>query len=686
MIVAAWSQLHAVQAPPAAVAPEPEPADAGETVVRVRRRRQSAAATRTDASVARDLPGTQGDAVRVVESLPGVGRGSFGSGELIVWGAAPEQSRITVDGVPIPQLFHGSGLRSVLNGFFAGSIELSPGAYGAEQGRALAGLVEIGTAPMREGFHGVASLDLLDASAAASWQVSDRVTLGAGLRWGLIDRLAPLVASPDTLQYLSIPQYGDYQARAEVRSSETSRWTFFAFGSRDRGENRFASDDPVRARSLLRASEFHRLSARYTRQLDDGARLAVGVWLGVDDASRTEQVGPYPSSFAETDLRGGLRAVWQRSLAPWVRLSVGLDAEFASSALARRGSLLRPAREGDVFVFGQAPAGDDASDSWSVRQVQAAPFVEAPMTFFRDRLRIVPGVRLETALTDVSRRYPAVGDAPTYGSARLEAAVDPRLLVLAQVTPWLALKAAGGIYHAAPRPSDLSAVFGAPTLPGARSLQALGGATFSLGRFVTVEALGFVRRVTDLAERVAGAPTVGNALAPTGESLAYGGQLTVRCAPTHGFTGWISYTLQRSAVIDRDGAAERLSDYDQTHLLTAVGSVRLPLGFSVGARFRLLTGLPRTPVVGRTFDALTADYQPVFGATNSARLPLIASADLRIDKRFRVGRGELVVFLDVLNLLNRPIAEEVLWDPTYARQGTITGLPILADLGVRGEW
>ena len=68
-----------------------------------------------------------------------MGRPSFGTGELVVWGASPDQSRIYVDGVPIPALFHMGGLRSVLNGYFVGNIELTPGAYGVEYGRAISG-------------------------------------------------------------------------------------------------------------------------------------------------------------------------------------------------------------------------------------------------------------------------------------------------------------------------------------------------------------------------------------------------------------------------------------------------------------------------------------------------------------------------------------------------------------------
>lgn len=678
-------QVSAAQPPPHVdVAQEVEASDVGEVILRVRRRRRTAAATRADASVARQLPGTQGDAVRVVESLPGIGRSTFGSGELVVWGASPDMSRVYVDGVPIPLLFHGSGLRSTLNGFFVGGIELTPGSYGAEYGRALAGMVQIDTAPMREGLHGYAAVDLLDASAAMSVQLGERLTVGVGARYGLIDRLASVVASREALQYLSVPQYGDYQARVEYRPTDMSRLTAFVFGSRDSASNRF--DDPSRPRTLEREGEFHRASVRYTRQLDDGARVAASAWAGYDRSLRAESVGQYPSDLENASIRGGGRASWQRALTPWARLNVGVDVEALSASLSRRGSLLRPAREGDVSVFGQAPTPDLNADAWDVRQALVAPYIELPMSFFGERLSVVAGLRLEGSLTDVSRRFPAVGDAPTYGTASLSLSPEPRLLVLGRVASWLQLKAAGGVYHAAPRPEDLSAVFGTPTLEGTRSVQGLAGATASLGRFVTFEAIGFARAALDLPARVAGAPRVGSALAPTGEALAYGAQFTLRCAPVHGFTGWASYTVQRSEVTDRDGATTRLSDYDQTHLFTAVGAMQLPLGFSVGARFRLLTGLPRTPVTGRFFDGLTGDYQPVFGATNSARLPTITSADLRVDKSFRVGRAEFVVYLDVLNVLNRPIAEEVLWDPTYTRQGYISGLPIVADLGLRGAW
>src|SRR5262249_2870760 len=91
----------------------------------------------------RRVAGTGGDTLKVVQNLPGVARAAFGSGALIVWGAAPQDTRVYVDGVRIPSLYHIGGVRSTVNADMVRSIDLSPGGYGAEYGRGLGGLVQV---------------------------------------------------------------------------------------------------------------------------------------------------------------------------------------------------------------------------------------------------------------------------------------------------------------------------------------------------------------------------------------------------------------------------------------------------------------------------------------------------------------------------------------------------------------
>jgi len=62
----------------------------------------------------RRIPGLGGDAIKVIQALPGVSRPVMGSGEVIVRGSPTWDSRFFLDGLEIPQLYH-FGLKSTYN-------------------------------------------------------------------------------------------------------------------------------------------------------------------------------------------------------------------------------------------------------------------------------------------------------------------------------------------------------------------------------------------------------------------------------------------------------------------------------------------------------------------------------------------------------------------------------------------
>ena len=660
--------------------------DAGETVVRVRRRARAVTSTRTSAAEAKRLPGTQGDAIRVIESLPGVGRASFASGDLLLWGASPDSSRIYIDGVPVPRLFHGGGLRSVLNGFFVKELELVPGAYGADYGGASAGMVRITTAPLQEGAHGVAQVDVLDSSAAMSYQVAPKLFIGGGFRYGYLSRLAPLVASKEALQYTIIPKYSDYQARAEYRLSENSRISALYMGSRDRGQAKFTSDDPARARASQRDSDFQRLELAYSGSTADGGTVRVMGYFGTDSSTRADRVGPFPFRLKNDATVFGTRASYIGDLSAHLRLHAGVAIDASFSDLNRQGSLTRPPREGDPYAFGQAPAGDLAADSWKVTQVTVAPYVELPVSLLDKRIDITPGLYVAGLLNNVSRATPPIGDSPTHGVAQALTFIEPRLMTNFRATPKLSLKLGGGLYHSTPNPGDLSSAFGTPGLKAPRSTQGIVGGAYELPWNLTFEAVAFARRIERYVSRnLASAIPAGEVLTQDGKGRAYGGQFSLRRRFANGFTGWLSYTLTHSQVRYHAASSWVPSDFEQRHLFTGVASYDLGKGFSAGLRLRVITGLPRTPVTGRVYDTVNGDYQPQFGTYNSIRLPTIYALDARLDKTFTVGNVKLIVFLDALNVLNRAPAEEIIYDSTYAQHDYLRGLPVVADLGIRGE-
>src|SRR5262249_8323664 len=76
------------------------------------------------------VPGTFGDPLRVVQTLPGVARTPFGLGALIIRGASPQDSGIYVEGHQIPILYHFLGGPSVLTPRLIDRIDFFPGNFG----------------------------------------------------------------------------------------------------------------------------------------------------------------------------------------------------------------------------------------------------------------------------------------------------------------------------------------------------------------------------------------------------------------------------------------------------------------------------------------------------------------------------------------------------------------------------
>ena len=186
--------------------------------MRAPRIKKEAVETRIRTEEARRVPGTQGDTLKVVQNLPGVGRSAFGSGALIVWGSAPNETRVNVDGVEIPSLYHVGGLRSTINSDLVRSIDLvarlvrrrlrpRPGRPGADRSRAAP---EGGHARLRRRRRHGRLGDALDgAHAAPAAGASPGATATS-------TSCCALVTSRDVGDFVPIPRYDDYQARATL--------------------------------------------------------------------------------------------------------------------------------------------------------------------------------------------------------------------------------------------------------------------------------------------------------------------------------------------------------------------------------------------------------------------------------------------------------------------------------------
>lgn len=648
------------------------------------------AATTVSAEQGARVAGTGGDVIKVVENLPGVARSTVGSGALVVWGAGAGDTRTYVDDVHIPVLYHEGGFRSVIHSDLVKSVELEPGGYGSPHGRGLGGLVNVGLRPLDgKGYHGSVGVDAIDAAASVRGPITDKIRFAGAFRRSHLDWVLSRVTSSDVGSFVPIPKYWDGQVRLAWVPREGESLEVGTLLSSDSISRSLVEADPADNKIESKSIGFQRVYARYERKFEDGSTATVTPFVGGDFSNTFNRFGAVPARLDSHSVVYGTRASWTGRPAEFVSIGTGLDIEVVRTSLERSGAVTSPPREGDIRVFGQAPADQVNSDQWQATVASLSPYVQTDFALLGDKLHLIPGVRFEPSVVTASRVTPATRpDAPAVGTVREDAPLEPRLAARWAVTEDVKIRAAFGIYHQPPLSEDLSATFGNPKLGPGRAMHYVLGAAVHVTKPITVEATGFYSRQSDLVTRSPlPTPVVAQALIQDGLGRAYGAQLLLRYDLTGRFFGWLSYTIMRSERTDGGSRSYRLFDLDQTHVLTALASYDLGLGFEVGARFRYSTGYPRTPIAYAVVDARTGTLDPVFGAHNSIRIPDFYQLDARVAKRWKLGGGtEVEAYLDVQNVTYHKNPEEIVYNFDYTKKSYITGLPVLPVIGGKLTW
>jgi TonB family protein len=675
------------------LAPAPTPGAAGddaddlEIVILLPALTKQVVSVKVEADQARRVAGTQGDVLKIVENMPGVARASAGSGQVVVWGASPEDTRVYVDDVRVPRLFHFGGLRSVVHTDLVQSVELLPGGYGATYGRGLGGLITVSTRdPDPKHLHGAAQLDLLDASVSASGRISDKWTIAGAARRSHLDDALDLATDEDVGEYFPIPHYYDGQLKLRRTLAEQRYVELGGFLSSDRVERTVGAVDPAERKQETKQLRFERLYARYVSTDTDGSETRVTPWFGRDRSKVVAEFGGTPTELSVKSRHYGLRLSHAQRVSEAMTGSVGLDLEGSSATAKRAGSVSTPPREGDARTFGQPPSSEINSSTWKTVTASAAPYVEGDLGVLDGQLHFVPGMRVEPFFMAVDRRAPEEGGVPATGAYTSDLALQPRLSIRYTPSDRASFKLAWGRYFQAPQAEDESPVFGNPLLNVANATHYLVSNQVTVLPKLTAETTAFYSRSQGLTVRnPSTAPLLGETLIGEGDGRAFGAQFLIRRELDRGFFGWVAYTLMRSERRDAGSDTWRLFDFDQTHVLTALAAYELGWGFDVGVRFRYATGYPRTPVIGAYHDTRRNLYEPLLGAKNSIRIPDFAQLDVRISKTIKVAGSKGEIYADVQNVTDRNNAEELVYNQDYSQHRNIRGLPILPVVGLRWE-
>jgi outer membrane receptor protein involved in Fe transport len=614
------------------------------------------------------MPGARGDALETVRSMPGVAFAPAfdgGSADIAIRGNGAVASWFLVDGVQVPNATHFGGLTAILPVEMIDSIELLPGGFDVEYGRATGGVVEIRTRRSTpEAWKAIADFSFVHASAFVQGPLwKDKLSFAASARRSFIDLILPAVLPEDgELSFSRPPRYGDAQLRLDWVPNYRHEVSLVSLYSDDVVEIELDSEnaqDPVLTGTIGSADEFWRFIATWRYEGGRFGSRATVAYGGSIEKLKLNATHFLDSRQSELTAREDLRF----DVTPWLRLRAGGDVRVLPWDLGVR-MPIPPAEGGNNSNFTTDPTIEMDE---TLTDTELAGYLAADLRPI-ERLTVTPGVRVD--------RYDHI-DATV---------VQPRLAAELRLGDTWSTRASVGRFS---RPNQLAEAVPDDLKPES-AIHLTGGIEQRFAPGVRASVTLFHTWLDDRTVYDPAAMTAAMSDDPLdgyvtrGEGTVRGLELLLRLQRDDLF-GWLAYTYARSRRTDGPGMPERAFDYDQPHNLVAAASWRLGK-WTLGGRFRFASGLLHTPVVGSVYQADHDFYRPVYGETNSERMEASHQLDLRVDRRFRFDAWSLSAYIDVSNVYANPRVFDYSYDFDYREREPLTDLPILPSIGVRGEF
>ena len=619
------------------------------------------------------IPGVYGDAFKVVQNLPGVARQPAIGGALIVRGSAPEDTQVLIEGVRVPLLYHFANLYSVVNTDVLETIEFTPGGAAVRYGRKTGGLLQAKLKLPRIGerWKGYVETNVFHTGFILSGPIGERTNLTLAGRRSYIDLLLPLVIPDGALPFTVSPRYWDYQLKLDHQFSKKLDATVMFLGSDDQLRlvtDRTPAGFPGGNGDIQTTTGFHGvIGVLRARAKEWRARTT----LGLVRTAGGFQVG------TGSDLRFDITS-WQ--------LTARQDVELGEGPVKLRAGmdLFDEHNEVDILLpsgllGGGGPGGgggppgglqNTLDRQFNQKQALFSPALWVDAVFrMTPGLELVPGIRFDLYALDGN------------GATAL-----PKFNVRYEWSKTLTLKGAAGMMSQVPQGQQLANTVGNPDLLPSRSVETALGFEYRPSERLSLDVQGFYKSLWDIPvsndQANAAVPLINDM---TGRVV--GLEILLRHPPVGRFFGWLAYTLSQSTRTEHPGEDARLFEFDQTHILTAVASYKLPANWEASARFRLVSGNPYTDVETAIWRSDSDQWSRIQSACiNCVRYPAFHQLDVRIDKKFVYDRWMFSLYLDVQNAYNRANPEAIQYNYDATEKAYQSLLPIIPSIGFKGEF
>ena len=623
------------------------------------------------------IPGTAGDVLRALPVIPGIGVANDFSGALYIRGGSDEDNLYYFDRVPVGYPFHFGGLVSSISSEIIDRIDVYAGGYGAEFGVDSQAVIDIYSQDeSTEKLGGKVNLNVLFSEGLLQGKIGQKGYWFAAGRRSYIDLFIGSL-SFDTGSITALPRFWDYQLKAGYDFSEKNQLFFNIFASGDKfaltldGEN---VDTDFRGNTSFE-SGFEGAGIHLRSSLTD--RLTSYLSLTRSKFLFDVNFGPLLSLNID---------------APTYTLREDITYEINEKHRLESGLILG-VEPGEVSgVFSRIP--DEGEVEYDIRFVEKEPIDES-----------VRGQRIEAYLQDRFNILPFLsvvyGLRLDYFNRIDEMSLQPRGSIRLELPNTSELQFAYGIYNQTPIPAQLSSSVGNPELKSSQASHYILELKRQISESTEIKMAAYYKDLVNLvtSDEV-------SIFLNQGIGYAQGTEVFLRHRSGDKFFGWLSYAYTLSKRRDRLDEPYRFYSFDQTHVTTLAASYNITPTWEIGAKWQYRSGNPYTPVVDAEFlidprfleeienpEEITPTqviqnsiYRPIYGETNSARLPPYHRLDIRLSKTFNFKRWNLGIFLEILNTYNRKNLLDYTYNTDYSEKDAIYQFPIIPYFGITAEF
>lgn len=608
------------------------------------------------------VPGAGRDPVKAVQNLAGVNRPSGGSSSIIIQGSDPSDTGYTIDGHRVPIIFHFGGLSSVVYPEAVARVSYLSAGYGSEYSRQLGGYVGLETkSPGKERYSGQVFMDIFNVGALLEGPIDDSSRFLFGGRYSYIGAvLKAATKDNEDFQLTAAPTFMDFTGIYEKDLSKYEQFKVTLASSRDTLElvvEESPTEDPALRGNFFQRTEFFRVIPSWSRKLDDTRSVTLSMGLGQD--AILFDIGDNFFDLKNNVLTA--RGEYAQQVSERWKTFLGFDNEYNWYDVNLRvplvysdGGVTNPIGTGETkqknLVGRSAAIGAYWRNEWK-------PEIESRWTF-------LPSLRLD------------------YFKGTQELNAEPRFGLRNRLDDYREIKAAVGQYYQDPEPQELDADFGNEDIKSSRAWHLMMGygQDFRRGSNLgwNVETAVFYKKLENLV-----IPDTTRNYSNDGKGRVQGVELQTKYYGDE-WSLTVAYTLSQS-FREVPGQGEYPSEYDQTHNLNILTSHRWG-AWTLGNRFRFVTGNPYTPIVGAFYDSDNDVYVPERGDYFSRRVENFFQWDLRLDRKWVYDTWILSAYLDIQNVTSQRNQESITYSYDYSKSKTVSGLPVLPTIGVKGEF